>query len=121
MKFTIDKNVITLAEVDKAKEMVKEYKTWDLTAEIRNILCLQYEVVFDVLIIDNVEITKDNFTLCLWVDCLVKGSDGNIYQASFNFTEAYECGNFRGGLLLYQYRKECGYLRTASDLSMATV
>ena len=102
MKITLDKNVITLAEVATANNYAKE-NAWIADKEVIKttaIACLEKyygtgKEIFDVKLIGmpDVKITKNHYDLTVWCECCVwywRDGKDHVAKLSYDLTRACE-------------------------------
>lgn len=77
MKITLNKQVITLAEVQEAKELAADYKSWvtsDILESWANLAAGTDG--WKLIQVQKLEVAKNHFKLTIWAECLLMGFDG---------------------------------------------
>lgn len=77
MKITLNKDVITLAELKAAKELAADYKSWvtpDILEGWANLAAGTNG--WKLIKIQKMEVEKNHFQLTIWAECILHGSDG---------------------------------------------
>jgi hypothetical protein len=103
MKTTINKEVITLAEVQAANELRSEYNgyTMDIinslinSAIIANAHRISNNRIYsvsnkDILNIEKAEVTKNHYILTVWMSCTVKVDLDTIVYIAFDAQQAMQ-------------------------------
>ena len=90
-KITLDKNVITLAELNEAKEMAKDFQSWLDNDAIESFANRALKNVINghgrLIKINNIEITKNHYKLCCWCEVIIKTFD-MFFVTSFDLSQA---------------------------------
>lgn len=77
MEITLNKQVITLAEVKEAKELAADYKSWvthDILESWANLAAGTNN--WKLLNVQRMEVEKNHFKLTVWAECILMGADG---------------------------------------------
>lgn len=107
MKFTLDKKVITLDEIGAAKEYMAEWKFLS-SDEIERFAAAIAENEGGhpwngkLISAGSVEISKDHYDLCVWVNDVVYMDNERIYTISGNISDWYTGAPFGYCVNVYQ-------------------
>lgn len=90
-KITLKKEVITLAELNEAKEMAKDFQSWLDDSTIESFANRALKDVINgcghLIKIEKLEITKNHYKLCCWCEVIIKTFDV-FFVTSFDLSQA---------------------------------
>lgn len=77
MKITLNKKVITLAEVEEAKALAADYKSWVTPSILEFWANLAAGVDgWKLMQVQKMEVEKNHYELTIWAECILMGFDG---------------------------------------------
>ncbi len=117
MKITLDKRVITLEDAKAAEEIRKEWQEYIKSDNDFLFMLARHAIKANytkahcnperLLIIDNIEVTKNHYQLTVWLECMVEYNYQTIMKLSFDAMQAL---NYIDGdaidCNLYEYKKQ---------------